>query len=71
MKQWLTSQEAAEIIGVSRVTIHRWRQAGNVFLPGTVRPAGVLRTTYLIHVDEVERLRKLYAKNEDGLAVAA
>lgn len=70
MKQWLTSQEAADRIGVSRMTIHRWRQAG-IFRPGTVRPAGVLRTTYLIHVDEVERLRKLYAKNEDGLAVAA
>lgn len=67
--QWMTSKEAAERIGITIVTLHRWRQRG-IFAPDTVRAVGVLQPEYRFRRDEVERLREKHGAKND-LAVAA
>ena len=61
--------EAARRIGVTRITLHNWRQRDNVFHEGTVRVRGLLRVAYEYRADEVERLRKEY--RHEGKMIAS
>ena len=75
METWCSAQEAAQIIGVTRATIHRWRVRGGVFRDGTWRAVGLFGKEYNYRRDEIERLRLAYGKSTEGktngLAVAA
>lgn len=68
MDDWMTTDAAAQHIGVTRATLHEWRRRG-VVRRDAVREMGMLRKVYRWQPDEVARLRKVYnAKNDRAVA---
>ena len=69
-QEWMTAKEAAAHIGITIVTLHRWRQRGTIFAADAVKEVGILQPEYHFRRDEVERLREKYGAKND-FAVAA